>query len=53
MHGFSRRVDAIDQHIEEGAVLQDFRSVAGDRRAQGQARERRYQRVDGRVTLDV
>src|SRR5262245_32322009 len=42
VHGFSRRPEAAEQDIEEGAVLMHLHLVAGQRGAQRQARERRH-----------
>ena len=48
-----RRADLCEQHIEKGAVLEDFDRIARDGCAERQAGERRNQLVDRRVTFNV
>ena len=53
MHGVAGCTDALDEHVEEGAVLVHLDLVAGHGRAQRQARQARHELVDRVVAIDL
>ena len=53
MNGALRRCDLVDEHIEEGAILENLDAIAFHGRAEGKTGKRGDQIVDRCIGIDV